>query len=74
MFPAMNKVEQLAVELLLLTEQPLFSRLTELGAMVKAGDLTLNEYTEIYMRVSQHLEDQGDALHFEDSADEEIFE
>ena len=74
MFPAMNKVEQFAVELLLLTEQPLFSRLTELGAMVKAGDLTLNEYTEIYTRVAQHLEDQNDALHFEDPADEEIFE
>ena len=74
MFPTVNKVEQLAVELLLLTKQPLFGRLTELGVMVKEGDLTLNEYTEIYMRVSQHLEDQGDALHFEDPADEEIFE
>ena len=63
MFPAMDKVEQLAVELMLLSSQPLFSRLTEIGNMVNAGDLTLNEYTEICMRVSEHLDSQYNALH-----------
>ena len=63
MLTAMSKVEQFAVELMLLNSQPLFSRLTEIGNMVNAGDLTLNEYTEIYTRVSQHLENQYDALH-----------
>ena len=63
MFPVTNKVEQFAVELMLLNSQPLFSRLTEIGNMVNAGDLTLNEYSEICMRVSQHLDNQYDALH-----------
>ena len=69
MFPAFSKIELLSAELMLLSGQPLLSRLTEIGNMVRQGGLTLNEYTDIYCRISKHVEDEAKALHFEDPAD-----
>jgi hypothetical protein len=70
MFPAFSKTELLSAELMLLSGQRLLGRLTEIGNMVKQGELTPDEYNKIYLRASRHIEDEVNALHFEDPADD----